>query len=560
MNQIREAFEGFLQATGLDVPTLVITIITTAVSISLLTRLVSGTSTGKVGGLGQATSPPLLPYWFPYLGHFIPFVYDQESVLKDARKSSPAGVFALRLASKRHNFIYSPILIKTLLAQDESSISEEPYRVKLMKNAFGLSAKEASLYQAIIPQLDAAILPHLRLSEVSKETLRETMTHLEGNLPDLITFNPSMVDQEPWERLAYLEPTEDEEGVKASLLPLVFLFMTHMTTDSLITQSILSDSDHHEIAPLLLSFIQSFQLLLTGLPRTIPHPSLPSAHITRRKLLSHLSTLTEEVLEDAEMQGPLLEARQAILDEDQVPQNVRTADLLALLWSVNMPHVLAFWMLAHIISDPNVLADIRAETSKYATAVQEQAIMGFSVPPRVSIDAKGLLTQCPLLKSAYIETVRLYSRGSRAGIVTKDFELESQEATKVFKSGEKWAFKKGEWVDLSNWLSNTDPSNFADAGKWNAACHIVEDGNGVKSAEWGNVLKDFGVVGSEDVKDQCEMMCLSFIAGTLALWDFEPAGTKGWVIPKAQFAVGVALPSGDFRAIIKKRDLSKKDK
>lgn len=121
------------------------------------------------------------------------------------RKSSPAGVFALRLASKRHNFIYSPILIKTLLAQDESSISEEPYRVKLMTNAFGLSDKEASLYQAIIPQLDAAILPHLRLSDVSKETLKETMTHLEGNLPDLITFNPSMVDQEPWVRKSYAD-------------------------------------------------------------------------------------------------------------------------------------------------------------------------------------------------------------------------------------------------------------------------------------------------------------------------------------------------------------------
>ena len=67
-----------------------------------------------------------------------------------------------------------------------------------MTNAFGLPSKQASLYQAIIPQLDAAILPHLRLSDVSKETLAETMKHLEGNLPDLITFNPSMVDQEPW--------------------------------------------------------------------------------------------------------------------------------------------------------------------------------------------------------------------------------------------------------------------------------------------------------------------------------------------------------------------------
>jgi hypothetical protein len=266
--------------------------------------------------------------------------------------------------------------------------------------------------------------------------------------------------------------------------------MTHMATDSLITQSILSDSDHHEIAPLLLSFMQSFQLLLTGLPRTIPHPSLPSAHITRRKLLYHLSTLTDEVLEDSDMQGPLLEARQAVLDEDQVPQNVRTADLLALMWSVNMPHVLTFWMLVHIISDPKLLKQIRQESSRYAKAVQEQAIMGFSVPPKVSIDAKGLLNKCPLLKGAYIETVRLYSRGSRAGVITKDFELESQEATKVFKSSEKWAFKKGEWFDTSYWLSNTDSSNFADESKWNAECHVVEDENGEKKAEWGSVFSD----------------------------------------------------------------------
>lgn len=288
--------------------------------------------------------------------------------------------------------------------------------------------------------------------------------------------------------------------------------------------------------------------------------------------------LTEEVLEDAEMQGPLLEARQAVLDEDQVPQNVRTADLLALLWSVNMPHALAFWMLVHIISDPHILEEIRAETSNYVKAVQEQAILGFSVPPRVSIDADGLLTQCPLLKSAYIETVRHYSRGSRAGVVTKDFELESQEATKVFKSGEKWAFKKGEWVDTSNWLANTDPSNFADENKWNAGCHITEDESEVKKAEWGNVFSDcksaipssggyftnaiavVGAVGSEDTKDQCEMMCLAFIAGTLALWEFEPAGSKGWVLPEAQFAVGVALPNGDFRASIKKRKLSAETK
>lgn len=56
------------------------------------------------------------------------------------------------------------------------------------------------------------------------------------------------------------------------------------------------------------------------------------------------------------------------------------------------------------------------------------------------------------------------------------------------------------------------------------------------------------------------MMCLAFIAGTLSLWDFEPAGPNGWVVPEAQFAVGVALPKGDFRASINKRNLSKEVK
>jgi hypothetical protein len=56
------------------------------------------------------------------------------------------------------------------------------------------------------------------------------------------------------------------------------------------------------------------------------------------------------------------------------------------------------------------------------------------------------------------------------------------------------------------------------------------------------------------------MMCLAFVAGTIALWDFGPVGSNGWVIPDAQFAVGVALPSGDFRTSIRKRKLSSGDK
>jgi hypothetical protein len=88
MIQIREAFSGFLLSTGPDVPTLIISIITAAVSMSLLTRLISGSSAEQIVGASQSNPPPLLPYWIPYYGHYIPFVYSADSVLKHARYTS----------------------------------------------------------------------------------------------------------------------------------------------------------------------------------------------------------------------------------------------------------------------------------------------------------------------------------------------------------------------------------------------------------------------------------------------------------------------------------------
>jgi hypothetical protein len=262
-----------------------------------------------------------------------------------------------------------------------------------------------------------------------------------------------------------------------------------MTTDSLLTPSILSDAEHQEVAALLLSFMQSFSLLLNGLPRTVPHPRLPAAHVTRKRLLDHLYQLTDEALEDAVMQGPLLEARQIVLDGDQVPRNVRTSDLLALLWSINMPHVIAFWMLVRILSTKSLADQIRTETKQYVKAVQDVPVMGFSVPPRVSIDPIGLLQVCPVLMSCFIETVRLYSRGWRAGVVSKDFEVGGEEA-KVFKTEDKWGFQKGEWVDTPFWLSHTDFASYVDAEKWDYERHLVSEASGEQTAEWKAVSSD----------------------------------------------------------------------
>lgn len=51
-----------------------------------------------------------------------------------------------------------------------------------------------------------------------------------------------------------------------------------------------------------------------------------------------------------------------------------------------------------------------------------------------------------------------------------------------------------------------------------------------------------------------QSLCMAFVAGFLALWNIEPA-QKGWNLPKPTFAPAVALPKGDFRVNIRKREV-----
>jgi hypothetical protein len=67
-----------------------------------------------------------------------------------------------------------------------------------------------------------------------------------------------------------------------------------------------------------------------------------------------------------------------------------------------------------------------------------------------------------------------------------------------------------------------------------------------------------GIFGLDDGRDMAERICLAFVAGTIALWDLEPADPKGWKIPEADFAAGVALPKGDIRTRIRRKELPSK--
>lgn len=60
----------------------------------------------------------------------------------------------------------------------------------------------------------------------------------------------------------------------------------------------------------------------------------------------------------------------------------------------------------------------------------------------------------------------------------------------------------------------------------------------------------------EEIRDLLQSLCMAFVAGFLALWNVEPEDIdKGWNLPKPTFAPAVALPKGDFRVRIGKREV-----
>ena len=214
---------------------------------------------------------------------------------------------------------------------------------------------------------------------------------------------------------------------------------------------------------------------MTGMPRWMPHPALPGAHITRRKLLGHLHALLD-ITEDIALQNDLMTARARMLDDHKTPRQIRTIELLRLLHGLNAPHVLAFWMLLHVVSDADLLEKVRKEASIVVEIVKEKPVMGFTVPPRVTVNAAALIgPKTSLLQACWTESARLYSRGQQSWVATEDFDIEGDQS-RVFKAKDKWKIKKGDWVDVPSWHVNSDGTRWEEPEKWNPERHVEGEG------------------------------------------------------------------------------------
>lgn len=552
----------------------------------LTTRIISGLKTSRppISSNGISTVPQV-PYWIPILGHLPNMALDADGFVKSLRSKYTQGAFALNFGGTTHNVFFTPGLATALLNEKLDKADSEDVVDGLLQTIFGFPSKDMSKYKESRPEIMACykyLLTEPPLSDMVQQTVKKT----KENVQSLVTFSSSPVDEMPWERSGDAKVTTNSNGeqvVEASLLQLTRDFCGHTANPTIMGSDFLANFP--DFFDNLWKLDRGFLFLSTGLPRWLPIPILTRAHIARKRIIEDISTFHSALdkhvsgedpgvrwrnLDDV---GALVRARVDVYRKYGWSIRARAAIEHSLNWAANAnSNALVFWMLNRIYADFALLTKLREEIQPYIKATQPEQTLPIPEPPRMEIFAiDGLCDHCPLLKSCYIESLRVDTASWSFKVVKQDFAIQSRDKD----ANQSWLLRKGEYAHAAHDLHNTDSSYFEDPMNWKADRHIKHDADGkAVGADMGSIrpygksLRGSHICGPFELtqgagggSSMCKgrsfafKECIGFVAAIVALWDIEPAAGGPWKMPRHRKATGVYGTSDDTRVWIRRRKL-----
>lgn len=462
------------------------------------TRILSARSAvSKASGEHGAKPVPAVPYWLPVLGHLPNMIIDAEGFMQRLRQTYSEGAFALNFGGTTHNIFYTPGLATALMNEKVDKADSEEVADGMLHTVFGFPKGDMARYRPARPEIVACY--RLMLSEPGLgDWIAQAVKKIAENVRDFVSFSTSPVDQTLWERSSDVKLAVNAAGqevMEASLLPLVRGFCACTAQPTLLGSDFLHNFP--ESYEQLWELDRGFLLLALGMPRWLPIPMLTRAHIARRRLLQSLCAFHEAMERNASDQDPgvdwcnlhdvgtFVQVRTKIFRKYNWSIRARAATDLALMWAANVnSNTLIFWMLNRIYADTNLLSRIRDEIAPYARAVQPKQDLAIAESARLdAFDVDSLCSNCPLLKSCYIECLRVDTASWSPKIVQQDFSIQSRD-----KIAQGWSLKKGAYVHAAHDLHNTDPKYFPEPKLWKADRHVRHSKEGeAETAEMGSI-------------------------------------------------------------------------
>lgn len=441
---------------------------------------------------------PAVPYWLPLIGHIPHMAYDADGFVKGLRNRFTNGIFSLNFGGTTHNIMYTPGLATALLNQKQSVANSEEVAHTLMERVFGFPKGEHDKYVAALPDLMACYHTNLVSEPCLGEMVAQTAQRCRATIKDLVTANDSIVDQMQWERTSNVKVTTDTSGVsvvEASLLPLIRDYVACTANPTIMGSDFLANFP--DFFDGIWSLDSGFLLLAAGLPRWLPIPSLTRAHLAKRRLMDEITLFHEALEKDANGEDPgpkwtglddvgsLVKARIPVYRKHGFSIHARAAAEHALMWAANAnSNTLIFWMVTRIYADKALLEMLREEMDPYVQAFQPKPDFLLPEPPRLEkFDVEGLCANCPLLKSCYVECLRLDTAPWSLKVVKQDFVLQSRD-----KDAQGWLLHKGEYAHAAHDLHNTDPNHFDNPTVWKADRHVKYASDGKHgTADMGSI-------------------------------------------------------------------------
>ncbi|KAJ4861735.1 ABC transporter transmembrane region domain-containing protein [Trichoderma breve] len=532
-----------------------VAVIATFLVLILTTKAITGSST-TLDASGKHKIPASPSYWLPFLGHA--FSMAQGGFLASMRSRFTDGIFSLKMGGKMHHFIYKPSLAAALLNLHRPAAEEQMLANRLLGSTFGVSKKDAAIYNKIFPEA-LALYKYLSSEPGLSEITGGALSQVKQTINSYVTFSPNPMDQTEWEKMADVDVIEEgDKGVPTTQVDLMELTRNYVASTAI---PAIYGTDFVENFPELWKWMwiynEAFVLLAMSVPSWIPWPRLQRGKLARRRLLAFLYEFNEAM--DKHMDGEevdpkwqnldnvsqLVKSRIALFREHGVSLDGRASFDLALLWaSVANSNPLIPWMLFELYRDPVLLEQVREEIAPYVKAVQPKNEFGSAVwvPPVLEdMDIDGLITKCPLLKASYIETMRVYSCGWAMKMMYSDTVLEARG-----KGGESFLLKKGTYAHIPQELHQFDPQYFSNPTEWQAERHVREtvdeSGNKVVTAELGTMRPYGGGLKMCKGRQFALREMLLYAAAIITFYDMQPPKGGSWSEPQTRKLVANKHP------------------
>ena len=147
-------------------------------------------------------------------------------------------------------------------------------------------------------------------------------------------------------------------------------------------------------------------------------------------------------------------------------------------------------------------------------------------------------------------------------MVQKSFTLNDphQAALRNEQPPAAYSVRAGEYVAMMWGLHHQDPDVFDAPLAFRPERFLVPEGMGMGMGKTGETTPPLDIVmpwsGDSQVvlglgEDAVEKTVLAFVAGLLAMWDFQPAESGGWLVPGHQRSPNYLEPSRDIRSRIR---------